>query len=715
MRKETSKWIITLLIFIFNTMSIIAQESTYTYTFTESAFDSSKEIQTLGEISWLLDFDSNYLAKDRYGRGQQIGSSTDPASFIKLSTSDIKGFIKTIKVSASTAGEAKATLQVSVNGDAYGSAVNLTTTDTEYTFTGNSKGEILIEYSQPSTKKALYIKKIEIIYLTSTKSDANLAFSPTHLNLETGQTQVVEFAKATTADVTFTSSNESVATYDAATSTITAIAPGTTTITATSEANEQYEEGNATLVVTVKNPVKPANLCFSPTEIELGVGATQVVEFTKSTTADATFASSNESVATYDAATSTITAIGIGTATITAASQENGDYSAGSATLTVNVVKTFAGDTIFYESFDKNDGKGGNSGGWSGNIASSNDVNFDNEGWENKYDYKADKCLRLGTGDDKGSATTPQLGYAGTVKLSFKAGGWNIKAEKTTIELSVSGGGEIIGNTTVELVKGAFTDYTFPIKCLTADSKITFSAIDASNNRFFLDEVKVEKLHVELNETSATAPEEKAITDVTLNRTFNADRWNPVCLPFAITTEQITEWFGEDSEVAEYIGDEESNGNVTVKFRKKTDGMNANTPYLLFPKKNVTVSKFPAVKIITSDMPKSEGTIFDFVGTYTNQPKGLSEIQKGDYIVSGGIFKKASGGNAIKAFRAYLRQRDVSNAKTVSMLFEDETTGISELKDNVVMPTVYYDLQGRRVADPSKGIYIVNGKKVIIK
>jgi hypothetical protein len=505
-----------------------------------------------------------------------------------------------------------------------------------------------------------------------------------------------------------------VATYDAATSTITAIAPGTTTITATSEANEQYEEGNATLVVTVKNPVKPANLSFSPTEIELGVGAMQVVEFTKATTADVTFTNSNESVATYDAATSTITAIGIGTATITAASQENGEYSAGSATLTVNVVKTFAGDTIFYESFDKNTKTGGNDGKWY-DISNKYDIEYDNAGWNTDNGSGAEKCIILGTSSKKGYTTTPSLGYSGTVKLSFKAGGWNIKAEKTTIKISVSGGAEIIGNTTVELVKGAFTEYTFPIKGLSADSKITFSAIAENNNRFFLDEVLVEKLHVELNETSATAPEEKAITDVTLNRTFNADRWNPVCLPFAITAEQITEWFGEDSEVAEYIGDEESNGNVTVKFRKKTDGMNANTPYLLFPKKNVTVSKFPAVEIITSDKPKSEGTIFDFVGTYTNQPKGLSEIQKGDYIVSGGIFKKASGGNAIKAFRAYLRQRDVSNAKTVSMLFEDETTGISELKDNVVMPTVYYNLQGRRVANPSKGIYIVNGKKVIIK
>ena len=562
-----------------------------------------------------------------------------------------------------------------------------------------------------------YIKTATITYISNgeiIKQPANLSFSPTQLNLETGQTEVVEFAKATTADVTFTSSNESVATYDAATSTITAIAPGTTTITATSEANEQYEEGNATLVVTVKNPVKPANLSFSPTEIELGVGATQVVEFTKATTADVTFTSSNESVATYDASTSTITAIGIGIATITATSQENEQYSAGSATLTVNVVKTFAGDTIFYESFDKNTKTGGNDGKWY-DISKKYDIEYDNAGWNTDNGSGAEKCIILGTSSKKGYTTTPSLGYSGTVKLAFKAGGWNIKAEKTTIKISLSGGGEIIGNTTVELVKGAFTDYTFPLKGLTADSKIKFSAIVASNNRFFLDEVLVEKLHVELNETSATAPEEKTITDVTLNRTFNADRWNPVCLPFAITAEQITEWFGEESEVAEYIGDEESNGNVTVKFRKKTDGMNANTPYLLFPKKNVTVSKFPAVEIIATDMPKSEGSIFDFVGTYTNQSKGSSEIQMGDYIVSGGIFKKASGGNAIKAFRAYLRQRDVSNAKTVSMLFEDETTGIAELKDNVVMPTVYYDLQGRRVADPSKGIYIVNGKKVIIK
>ena len=106
-------------------------------------------------------------------------------------------------------------------------------------------------------------------------------------------------------------------------------------------------------------------------------------------------------------------------------------------------------------------------------------------------------------------------------------------------------------------------------------------------------------------------------------------------------------------------------------------------------------------------------TQFDNLGGWTVEQQFVLQMGS-SYLLAHGI-GKASGGNAIKAFRAYLRQRDVSNAKTVSMLFEDETTGISELKDNVVMPTVYYDLQGRRVADPSKGIYIVNGKKVIIK
>lgn len=47
--------------------------------------------------------------------------------------------------------------------------------------------------------------------------------------------------------------------------------------------------------------------------------------------------------------------------------------------------------------------------------------------------------------------------------------------------------------------------------------------------------------------------------------------------------------------------------------------------------------------------------------------------------------------------------------------YEDNTTAIISIKNGQVDSVTYYDLQGRRVAQPTKGLYIVNGKKVIIK
>ena len=459
----------------------------------------------------------------------------------------------------------------------------------------------------------------------------------------------------------------------------------------------------------------PANLTFTPSEIELKLGETQVVEFTKATTADITFTSSNEAVATFDATTNTVTAVGIGTATITATSEENTEYLAGTAMLTVNVVKTFDNDIIFYESFDTNDGTGGNDGALSG--TGSGKALTDNEGWNFQKGYGASKCIKLGTGSAIGTATTPPLGYTGTVSLTFRAGAWNYEKEEITLQVTVLNGGEFIENSTLKLAKGAFTDYQLTIKGLTAGSKIEFSAVVATNNRFFLDEVKVTKLHAVLDETATEIPANADVTDVTLKRTFNANKWNPVCLPFALSAEQITALFGAESEVAEYMGDEENDGNVTVKFRKKTDGMEANVPYLVYPLNNITETEFSAVEVVATECPVVSGTVFDLVGNYTNQLKGSSVIQKGDYIVSGGVFKQANGGNGIKAFRSYLRKKPTSNAKSLMMVFQNETSGIDSIISNLNIEedNCIYDLQGRRVKNPVKGLYIVNGRKVIIK
>jgi hypothetical protein len=86
----------------------------------------------------------------------------------------------------------------------------------------------------------------------------------------------------------------------------------------------------------------------------------------------------------------------------------------------------------------------------------------------------------------------------------------------------------------------------------------------------------------------------------------------------------------------------------------------------------------------------------------------------GGYILSDGKFHPASAGT-LAAGKAYL---NISvNARELELSFnESDVTAISEVTNtNRTNNTNVYDLQGRKVAQPTKGLYIVNGRKVIIK
>ena len=47
--------------------------------------------------------------------------------------------------------------------------------------------------------------------------------------------------------------------------------------------------------------------------------------------------------------------------------------------------------------------------------------------------------------------------------------------------------------------------------------------------------------------------------------------------------------------------------------------------------------------------------------------------------------------------------------------FDDDTTGIESVEQSTKADNLYFNLAGQRVVQPTKGLYIVNGKKVIIK
>lgn len=166
-------------------------------------------------------------------------------------------------------------------------------------------------------------------------------------------------------------------------------------------------------------------------------------------------------------------------------------------TVNFNYVAIFSGDTpipptdeyLLYETFDECAGKGGNDGMWSGTIAAAEFVP-DNAGWESEKAYGAYECAKFGTSSVTGAVTTPAFALNGTTTMTFKAGAWKTTSEMTKLTLSAEGGS--VSPQSVEMVRGAFTDYTVTVTG-TGSVKVTFE-VQADGNkkgRFFLDEVVV--------------------------------------------------------------------------------------------------------------------------------------------------------------------------------------------------------------------------------
>jgi len=98
-------------------------------------------------------------------------------------------------------------------------------------------------------------------------------------------------------------------------------------------------------------------------------------------------------------------------------------------------------------------------------------------------------------------------------------------------------------------------------------------------------------------------------------------------------------------------------------------------------------------------------------GTVTGDGNTIYVLGQNDGKVG---FGKLKSGDVLAACKAYLKITSTSASRTFIVLGED-VTGIDEVRSKTDDGRgVYFDLQGRRVTQPQKGIYIVNGKKVVI-
>ena len=125
--------------------------------------------------------------------------------------------------------------------------------------------------------------------------------------------------------------------------------------------------------------------------------------------------------------------------------------------------------------------------------------------------------------------------------------------------------------------------------------------------------------------------------------------------------------------------------------------------------KSTSASVLPESSATGSEDTKAN----DLHGTSTaiDNPGNAYVLNKGENGI--GFYKLKSTGT-IGAHKAYLTYSGAAARKY--FLFDEETTGVNTLNvEHKTMNGDYYDLQGRKVAQPAKGLYIVNGKKVVIK
>lgn len=250
--------------------------------------------------------------------------------------------------------------------------------------------------------------------------------------------------------------------------------------------------------------------------------------------------------------------------------------------------------------------------------------------------------------------------------------------------------------------------------------------ITVKNGEVILDELSTEK---PITTTDAVTAR--------VSRTIGANVWSTICLPFAMTGEQVSAAFGSDVKVADYTGwddeyasDEDDHPcviNVSFKTISATaNGLEANHPYIIKTSRDITSFTVEGVAITPKDEPavttgsSRRHNLGSFTGTYVAN----FTVPEQTLFLASGEFWYSVGKTKMKAFRAYFEFADVlqsyfddSAAAKVSLVF-DEPTGISGVRSRQASDEKAYTLDGRMVGQRGlrqlpKGVYIVGGRKVV--
>ena len=214
---------------------------------------------------------------------------------------------------------------------------------------------------------------------------------------------------------------------------------------------------------------------------------------------------------------------------------------------------------------------------------------------------------------------------------------------------------------------------------------------------------------------------------------LSGDSWASMVVPFDMTASQVKETFGEDVVIGNlnpYINEPDK-----VYFETETGAVTANVPFLI---KGVTKTPPYLIMGITSspvDIPMLSTPNFDYIGTFKN--KGLTPFTTSDYffMANSDKLKQVASDSTkmtVKGYRAWFHS-NTGAQHSISVSFSDhqfpdeeplaedfgnqDVTSVLSLEDASRLSGDWYNLLGQKMTGHPmrRGVYIVNGRRVIIK
>lgn len=190
-----------------------------------------------------------------------------------------------------------------------------------------------------------------------------------------------------------------------------------------------------------------------------------------------------------------------------------------------------------------------------------------------------------------------------------------------------------------------------------------------------------------------------------LCREFIPEEYSTVYLPFDATDEML-----HDNKFYQ-IKSVEGN-TITMEVVKEPK---ANVPYMINP----ISSPLYTDQIVEFKKEIPEPTAVNgltFVGTY--ETKNIVSSDTEDvfcFIEEGNFVRVKNKPITVNPLRGYMTMPKSSGSQSFNIIWGDDTTGLKEVTSKIsdVRGDIFFDLQGHQVTNPTKGIYIQNGKKIV--